>query len=222
LDLTPALVLATWTAGLAGAGAVAISWRVVGPGYTWLTAGVVAMFGASAAAAGGGGWAWAGVALAVVAAVVARRPVVAAGLLGLSALLFLAAVWIDEPLGQAVTGALLLGGITSEMLLGHWFLVDPRLPRWALYRLAYAAAVGLVADVGLVAFRVAADGLTADAVFGWAYVALVVMTGLLIAAVWFSLREPRYSGVMAATGLSYLAVLTSAGVMVVGRIIAFS
>jgi hypothetical protein len=36
-----------------------------------------------------------------------------------------------------------------------------------------------------------------------------------------ALDEPRYSGVMAATGLSYLAVLTSLGVLFVGRTIAF-
>ena len=47
----------------------------------------------------------------------------------------------------------------------------------------------------------------------------VVMTGLLVAAVWFSLKEPAYSGVMAATGLSYLGVLTAFGVVVVGRLL---
>jgi hypothetical protein len=34
------------------------------------------------------------------------------------------------------------------------------------------------------------------------------MTLLLIVGVWFSLREKGYEGVMAATGLSYLATLT--------------
>ena len=50
-------------------------------------------------------------------------------------------------------------------------------------------------------------------------IALTVMTALLIAAVWFSLREPGYSGVMAATGLSYLGLLTTFGVIVVGRLL---
>ena len=52
-----------------------------------------------------------------------------------------------------------------------------------------------------------------------ALVALSVMTGLLVVAVWFSLKEPSYSGVMAATGLSYLGVLTTFGVVVVGRLL---
>jgi hypothetical protein len=38
-----------------------------------------------------------------------------------------------------------------------------------------------------------------------------------MAAVFFALRERGYSGVMAATGLSYLAVLTSIGSAVLGR-----
>jgi hypothetical protein len=52
-----------------------------------------------------------------------------------------------------------------------------------------------------------------------AYLALAVLSALLVAAVWFSLREPTYSGVMAATGLSYLGVLTAFGVVVVGRLL---
>ena len=52
-----------------------------------------------------------------------------------------------------------------------------------------------------------------------AMIALTVMTGLLIVAVWFSLREPGYSGVMAATGLSYLGLLAAFGVVVVGRLL---
>ena len=40
-----------------------------------------------------------------------------------------------------------------------------------------------------------------------------------IAGVIFSLKEPGYAGVMAATGLSYLAVLTAFGVAVLGRML---
>ena len=58
-----------------------------------------------------------------------------------------------------------------------------------------------------------------DGVLAAAVIALTVMTALLIAAVWFSLREPGYSGVMAATGLSYLGLLTTFGVVVVGRLL---
>jgi hypothetical protein len=55
----------------------------------------------------------------------------------------------------------------------------------------------------------------------WAFAALTATTGLLVVAVSFSLRERGYAGVMAATGLSYLAVLTAFGVTVVGRMLAY-
>lgn len=103
------------------------------------------------------------------------------------------------------------------MLLGHWFLVDPQLPRWALQRLTLVAGTGLVGDLavvtGLGAFA-ASDGVMIAAV-----IALTALTALLVAAVWFSLREPGYSGVMAATGLSYLGMPTTFGVVVVGRLL---
>ena len=67
----------------------------------------------------------------------------------------------------------------------------------------------------------ALDWMPADAILGWAFVALALMTFLLLVAVWYSLQEPSYTGVMAATGLSYLAVLTSFGVVVLGRLLAF-
>lgn len=210
-----------WSAGLAAAAAAVVAWRIVGPGYTWLAAGVVALFGAFTVAAGGGAFAVTGLVAAVAGGILARSIVPSAVLLGVSGLAFLAAGWTDSPLGLAVSGAVFIGGVTSEMLLGHWYLVDPRLPRWALHRLAYAGGVGLVADALFVGGRVARDGLAADVVFGWAYAALAVMTGLLLLGVWFSLKEPKYTGVMAATGLSYLGVLTAVGTLVVGRLIAY-
>ena len=51
------------------------------------------------------------------------------------------------------------------------------------------------------------------AVFG----GLAAMSVLLMIGVWYSLKEPSYPGVMAATGLSYLAVLTSLGATALGR-----
>lgn len=221
MDLSPALVLAMWTGGVAGGAAAVAGWKVVGPGYVWLTAGIVAGLGLLVVAAGGGVWAILGVAAAVSAGGLGRNSVGAAGAFGLAAVCFTLVAWTDSPLGPVVSAAVFAGGVTSEMLLGHWYLVDPRLPRWALHRLTIAGAAGLLVEAAIVGGRVAAVGLQTDAVFGWAYAALVIMTGLLLAGVWFSLREPRYSGVMAATGLAYLAVLTSLGVIVVGRMVAY-
>ncbi len=120
----------------------------------------------------------------------------------------------------AVTGAVALGGVTSEMLLGHWYLVDPRLPRWALKRLGLTAVLGVTGDAITLAVLGAFAWTGGEQAVGWAYVALAAVTLVLLTGVWFSLDQPFYSGVMAATGLSYLAVLTTIGATVAGRALA--
>lgn len=218
MELTPALVLAVWSAGLAAGGALVASWRIVGPGYVWLVSVTVVLFGAFAAVAGGGVLAWLAVATATGAAFVARNRSATVGLFTVAMVLFAAGGLADSPIVPVLTGAVFMGGITSEMSLGHWYLVDPTLPRWALQRLTIAGGVGLAAELAYFA----ADGAFAfgeEAVLAWAYTALVVMTALLVGGVWFSLKEPSYTGVMAATGLSYLGTLTAVGVLVVGRLI---
>lgn len=219
MDLSPALILATWVSGIAAGGAVVAWWRVVGPGYLWLVGAVVAAIGALSAAAGAGRIAWAGVVMAVVGALGARSRNVATPAFTLGTGFFLASVWETEVAAIAflITGIFFLGGITTEMMLGHWFLVDPTLPRWSLIALDAVAAVGLVLEVAVV---VASGSLTMsgqDSVYGVVFVALAVFCAVLMLGVWGSLREPRYSGVMAATGLSYLAVLVAFGVVTVGR-----
>lgn len=221
IDLTPALVMSMWTAGIAAGGAVVAYWSIVGPGYTWLAAGTVVVFGIFAVIVEAGVAGWIGILAAAVGLVLARRSRYAALALAVAAVSFLVVGFGASPWLLVLTGALLVGGITSEMLLGHWYLVDPKLPRWALNALVAAGAVGLLADAGLIAIRVVRDGVQADVVFAWAYLALALMTALLLVGVWFSLKEPRYTGVMAATGLSYLAVLTGLGVLVVGRMVGF-
>ena len=84
-----------------------------------------------------------------------------------------------------------------------------------MQRLAVVALVGVVFE-GLI-LLVAAGRNWEDAVVGWAFLALAGMSLLLMVAVWFSLKEPSYPGVMAATGLSYLATLTAIGAAVAGR-----
>ncbi|NND02025.1 MAG: hypothetical protein HKN91_04500, partial [Acidimicrobiia bacterium] len=133
--------------------------------------------------------------------------------------LLLAAGMVDSGVVPLVTGAVFLGFDTTEMMLGHWFLVDPTLPRWSLNRLAIIGGAGLVADVIFLTLAGAGTGGTGDPVLGMAYIALTVMTALLLVGVYLSLREPSYTGVMAATGLSYLAVLVAFGVAVVGRML---
>ena len=120
---------------------------------------------------------------------------------------------------QFLSEALLLGGITSEMMLGHWFLVDPRLPRWALKRLAIAGGAGAALDLGAMAILGAFPWQSGDVAVGLGFVLLVVTTVILCWAVYSSLGEEGYPAVMAATGLSYLAVLVCFGVVTIGRVL---
>jgi hypothetical protein len=208
-----------WVAGLAAGGALVAWWRVVGRGYVWLSAAVVALVGAGLGAITGDPRAWMAMAAVVMGVVLANRPMAVGAAFLAAAVLFIAAGLADSRLLPLITGAVFLGAVTTEMMLGHWFLVDPQLPRWSLSRLAFIGAGGLIVDVGYLATQGLASGAAADPILGWAYLALTLMTALLITGVLLSLREPSYSGVMAATGLSYLAVLTSFGVAVLGRML---
>ena len=208
------MILTIWAAGLAVMTALVARWRVVGPGFIWLAGSVVLMLGAVGWVAGGGWSAGVATAAAAVGAGLARRPAGAAAGLGVAAVFFLVSAFPDGEIAT-VSGALLLGGITGEMLLGHWYLIDPQLPRWSLQRLAALGFAGVLLDGAIL--LLAAGGNWEDAVVGWAFVALAAMSLLLMVAVWFSLKEPSYPGVMAATGLSYLATLTGVGAAVAGR-----
>lgn len=209
------MFLTTWAAGLAGVAAVVGWWKVVGRGFGWLSAGVAALFGGIGWAVGGGWPAGVGTVAALVGIALAGRPTAFAAALATAAVFLAAASVPDGGLLGTLSGALLLGGTTGEMLLGHWFLIDPTLPRWALKRLAAAGGAGVVAD-SVVLGASAGAGLGGEVV-GWAFVVLAATTFVLLVAVWFALNEPSYAGVMAATGLSYLAILTAVGAAAAGR-----
>lgn len=221
MDLGPLLVLSVWSAGVAAGGAVVAWWRVVGPGYNWMSGATVLGLGLATFAADGGWAAFAGAMLGGLSVVLGKRPEVVGGLMTVATILFLVVASTVSPWVPALSGALFMGAVTTEMLLGHWFLVDPRLPRWSLQWLALAGGLGLLTEVAIVIGRSVGAGGTDEMFYVWAYLALAVMTALLITGVWFSLAEPRYTGVMAATGLSYLAILTAFGVFVVGRLVAY-
>ena len=219
MELTPSLLFVMWGAGVAAGTALVATWRVVGRGYLWLAGGVAAGLAALAALAGGGALAWLAAVLATGGALAAKRDLVAAALFTASSGVLLITGYEAGAFALALllSGTVLLGAITSEMLLGHWFLVDPTLPRRSLLTLDALSGAGLVAEVGFVAASGSLAVSAIDGILTAVWAALVVLGGLLMIGVWFSLREPRYSGVMAATGLSYLAVLVAFGIVAVGR-----
>jgi hypothetical protein len=200
----PVLLLAMWAAGLAACAALVAWWKVARTGYLWLAAGVVVLVGLAAGFADP--VAVAGLALAAVGGLLARRPPLSAVAFAASAIAFLAVGLERDALLPVVVGSAALGGITAEMLLGHWYLVDPKLPRWALRRLDILGGAGVVAEIAVAGFRGTLRAPTD--LFGAAYLMLAALTLLLVLGVWYSLKEKGYEGVMAATGLSYLATLT--------------
>jgi len=208
----PRLILLAWAAGLAlVAGVVSLS-RIVGPGFSWLTAGVSALVGLPAVFAEGEWWARAALLALVLGVLWARNKALAGVVFLVAGTAYLVEAILFSGALSAVTATLALGGVTGEMMLGHWYLVDPRLPRLALRNLALVGIGGLVAEAALqVALGV---GVTGGALAFWV---LVVTSVALMAAVVGALRYPAYSGVMAATGLSYLALLTTLGAVFVGR-----
>ena len=204
MTFDPVLLLAMWAAGLAGCAAVVAWWKVARTGYLWLAAGVVVLVGFAAGFAEP--VAVAGLVLAAVAGLLARRPPLSAAVFGASALAFFVVGLERDLLLPVIVGSAALGGITAEMLLGHWYLIDPELPRWALRRLDVIGGLGVAAEI-VVAWSRGTLRSPTD-LFGAAYVMLAALTLLLVAGVWYSLKEKGYEGVMAATGLSYLATLT--------------
>ena len=213
MTFEPILLLSMWAAGLAFVAAIVAWWDIVGRGYLWLTGATAAVIGLAAAFDSTPGII--AVVLTLAATAVAGRRLLATALFALGGFAFMwVAADIDGWIG-AMAGAAALGGITGEMLLGHWFLIDPTLPRWALRRLDVAGGLGVVAEIVIAAVRGTLRAPTD--LFGFAYLALAVTSVLLAIGVWYSLREKGYEGVMAATGLSYLATLTVLAVAFLGR-----
>lgn len=110
---------------------------------------------------------------------------------------------------RVIVGALFLGAVTDTMLLGHWYLVQPGMSRAPLIELVAWSGVLCLADA--VVWLLPAGLLSAgsDGLLVWFWLVCAAATAGLLATTRLALREPRYSAVMAATGLSYLAVMTA-------------
>lgn len=117
-----------------------------------------------------------------------------------------------------VIGAAFMGAVMDGLLLGHWYLVDRRLPRDHIQRLALllliavaveAAAVGIsgFGDAGLpVGFNLF---LGIGGVATWVALGMVLATALVAILIVITLRGTQARAVQAATGFFYLAVITA-------------
>jgi hypothetical protein len=125
---------------------------------------------------------------------------------------------------RTVVGAAFLGAVTDAMLLGHWYLVQPGLPRRHLNELVRALGVvwpievlALLLPTGMLAVWTGEVDDGWNGTLGWFWGACAVTTIVLVFVTRAALRERYYSAVMAATGLLYLAILTAFGTDLVAR-----
>ena len=112
--------------------------------------------------------------------------------------------------------AAFLGAVSDAMLLGHWYLVQPGMPRKLLNEMVVAVlwlwpieAIALLLPTGMVSVLNGTIDDGWDGVLGWFWLASTVLTGVLTFVTRAALKERSYSAVMAATGLMYLAILTA-------------
>jgi hypothetical protein len=125
---------------------------------------------------------------------------------------------------RTFVSAAFIGAISNAMLLGHWYLVQPGLPRSLLNEMVTALlwlwpleVVAMLLPTGMISVL---DGTVDDGwggLLGWMWATCAVTTLGLIIATRAALRERYYSAVMAATGLLYLAILTAFGTDIVAR-----
>ena len=115
--------------------------------------------------------------------------------------------------------AIVLGGVWAAMILGHWYLVTPRLPEAPLVRFArwlgLALALQLVLFVVWLGFGAGPEGAPAFAalVGDWAlFVWLRLVVGLVFPLVvsWAAIQTARSRSMESATGLLYINVGTIA------------
>ena len=152
--------------------------------------------------------------VAYLVASVARRPrsgiAIGTGMLGLGALVVLAAAGgvRSVPLfaGQLVVAAVALGAVNAAMLLGHWYLVTPKLSPAPLRRMMWLLVGALVIQgVGFVMalVLVGTDPLEGD--IGWlTWLRLGVGIVLPIGVAALALLASRAASLQASTGLLYI------------------
>jgi hypothetical protein len=147
-----------------------------------------------------------------------------AGIVGLVAAAIDAGGNVGVSLLRTFAGAAFLGAVTDAMLLGHWYLVQPGLPRKHLNELVQALGwvwpvevAALLLPTGMISVWTGAVDDGWNGTLGWFWGACAVATIVLVFVTKAALRERYYSAVMAATGLLYLAILTAFGTDLVAR-----
>lgn len=127
-------------------------------------------------------------------------------------------------LARTLVGAAFIGALSDAMLLGHWYLTQPGLPRRLLNEMVAALKWLWPAEVavmllptGMIAVLTGSVDDGWGGMLGWMWLMCSITTIILIFVTEAALKERAYSAVMAATGLLYLAILTGFGMDIVPR-----
>jgi hypothetical protein len=132
------------------------------------------------------------------------------GVLGLATLIVLAAAGGTEsaPLfaGQLVLAAIALGSVNAAMLLGHWYLVTPKLSPAPLRRMMWLLIGALVLQgfaFGLALLLVGTEPITSGVAWlTWLRVGVGI--GLPLVATVLAILASRAASLQASTGLLYI------------------
>jgi hypothetical protein len=134
---------------------------------------------------------------------------IGSGLLGLGALVALAAAGGSASVllfgGQLVLAALALGAVNAAMLLGHWYLVTPKLSPAPLRRMMWLLGVTLSLQglAFVIALATVGDGLDGGlATLAW--LRLLVGIVLPIVVTVLAMLASRAASLQASTGLLYI------------------
>ena len=127
---------------------------------------------------------------------------------------------------RTLVGAAFLGCVSDAMLLGHWYLTQPGLPRAPLNEMVRLLGYIwpfevflLLLPPGMIEVLSGSIDDGYNGMLGWFWLASAVTTVGLVVVTRMALKERQYSAVMAATGLLYLALLTAFGTDLVARAI---
>jgi hypothetical protein len=159
-------------------------------------------------------WAFVAASAVYLVASILRLPrallAVGGGLLGILALVTLAAAGgtLSSPLfaTQLILAALALGAVNAAMLLGHWYLVTPKLSPAPLRRMMWllGAALGLQGVVFALAMLLVSSGPLGGPI-GWlTWLRVLVGIALPIGITVLAYLATRATSLQASTGLLYI------------------
>ena len=123
---------------------------------------------------------------------------------------------IGQNLLPSLLPILLVSSVFSSMMIGHWFLVDPTIERIGMKNISkFSSGLSIlmaflvfinIYESSSMFFSSVSENLLKNVV-----IFLYLSSALLSFGSLKSLQEKSYTGVMASTGLSYLALIVSLG-----------